>query len=124
MYSKTLLTQSYLDGFNVKTNFLKTYYQRNDLIWQEGLLADFLQKKVFDKWLRRFVIHSANILSEKFVFDKLIKIYGDLLIWPGTQNFIFEFSNIASLFVALLLPFILLFLTLFLNYIFITFPLI
>ena len=85
---------------------------------------DFLQKKVFDKWLRRFVVHSTNILSEKFMFDKLIKVYGDLVVWPGTQNFIFEFSNIASLFTALLLPFILLFLTLFLNYIFIIFPLI
>jgi hypothetical protein len=124
MYSKTPIIQLYLDKFNWRTNFLKTYYQRNDLIWQEGLLTDFLQKKVFDKWLRRFVIHSANILSEKFMFDKLIKVYGDLVIWPGTQNFIFEFSNIASLFIALLLPFILLFLTLFLNYIFVVFPLI
>ena len=80
MHTKSLIIQAYLDLFNYKTNFLKTYYQRNDLIWQEGLLADFLQKKVFDTWLRRFVIHSTNILSEKFMFDKLIKVYGDLII--------------------------------------------
>ena len=85
---------------------------------------DFLQKKVLDKWLRRFLIHSANILSERFIFDKLIKVYGDLLIWPSTFNSIFEFKNVASVFTVTLLPLLLVFLLTLLNYVLIIIPLI
>ena len=32
-----------------KLTFLPLYYRINDLMWQDGLLIDFLQKKVADK---------------------------------------------------------------------------
>ena len=34
--------------FLLKTRFLFNYYLLNELIWQEGLLVDFLQKKSTD----------------------------------------------------------------------------
>ena len=40
-----LTTANYVD----KLTFLPLYYRINDLMWQDGLLIDFLQKKVADK---------------------------------------------------------------------------
>lgn len=115
-YLKTPIVSAKLDSFLTNTSYLKSYYLRSDLLWQEGLLMDFLQKKVLDKWVRRFLIHSANILSERFIFDKLIKVYGDFVVWAGTQKNIFEFTNVASLLTVAILPLLLVFLLLFLNY--------
>ena len=115
-YLKTPIVSTKLDSFLANTSYLKSYYLRNDLLWQEGMLIDFLQKKVLDKWIRRFLIHSAHILSERFIFDKLIKVYGDFVLWVGTQKNIFEFTNVASLLVIAVLPLLLIFLLLFLNY--------
>jgi hypothetical protein len=32
----------------VRLNIIAPFYRLNDLIWQEGLLIDFLQKKITD----------------------------------------------------------------------------
>jgi len=94
-FKKTFFTELLLN-FLSKTVFVRDYYILNDLIWQDGFLIDFLQKKVIDKWLRRFVIYSGYIYSERLVFDFVIKFYIDFVIWAGHYYSIFEFSNTAS----------------------------
>jgi len=86
-----------LSSFFEKTLFIKRYYLINDLMWQDGFLIDFLQKKVLDKWTRRFLILSAYLFNERLVFDALIKFYLDLVLWVGHRFVIFEFTNVASL---------------------------
>ena len=100
------LNQTFLS----RTIFIPKYYEQNDLLWQEGFFLDFVQKKVLDKWIRRFVLHSTNLFSENFIFDYVVRFYIDLIVWSGTKTFIFEFTNISSLFLATLLPFIFIFL--------------
>lgn len=83
---------------NVSDNFffLKRYYRLNDLIWQDGFLIDFLQKKVVDKWVRTFVIHSGYLFSERFLFDIVVRFYIDFIIWPLYSYSLYEFNNVAS----------------------------
>lgn len=56
-------------------NDLLTYWNRVELIWQENLLIDFLQKKILDIWLKKFVTVSANIFNERLLFDVIYRIY-------------------------------------------------
>jgi hypothetical protein len=76
--------------------FLQNYFQLNEIIWQEGLLIDFLQKKITDNWLKKFVIYSANLFNERSLFEKIVKFYLDLVIWPMHKIFIFEFNNVGN----------------------------
>lgn len=86
-----------LNNFLKKTFYLNNFILINEIIWQEGLLIDFLQKKITDNWLKKFVIYSANLFNERLVFDKIIKIYLNYLIWPMHKIFIFEFNNVSNL---------------------------
>ncbi len=86
----------YVNIFLNKTYFIVNYYILNELIWQEGLLLDFLQKKSTDVWIKKFLIFSAYLFSERFLFDKIIRFYLDLIIWPAHKLFIFEFNNVSS----------------------------
>jgi hypothetical protein len=92
----SILRNMLLVGFLNKTFFLSNFFLLNELIWQEGLLIDFLQKKVVDNWIRKFLIYSANLFNERLVFDVLIRFYLDLLIWPMHKFFIFEFNNVGG----------------------------
>lgn len=85
-----------LTSFFIYNHFWYNYFSLNELIWQEGLLIDFLQKKITDNWLRKFVIYSANLFNERLVFDRVIRFYLDLLIWPMHKFFIFEFNNVSG----------------------------
>lgn len=97
-------------GFLVRTYFLFNYFLLNELIWQEGLLIDFLQKKVADNWVKKFLIYSAYLFNERLVFDRVIRFYLDLIIWPLHKLFVFDLNNVSSvLFVNLFLFFIFLF---------------
>lgn len=88
--------------YEVLTDFIKNfyfitnYYALNELIWQEGFLIDFLQKKIADNWIKKFLIYSAYLFNERLVFDKVIKFYLDLIIWPFHKLSIFEFNNVAN----------------------------
>jgi hypothetical protein len=95
-FSISLLKTNFLNNFLIKTHFLFNYYLFNELIWEEGFLFDFLQKKIVDNWLKKFVICSANLFSERLVFDKVIRFYLDLLIWPMHKMFVFEFNNVSG----------------------------
>ena len=106
-----------IDNFLLKTYFLKKYYILNDLIWQDGFLIDFLQKKVVDKWTRNFLILSSYLFNERLVFDIVIKFYLDLVLWSGHRFMIFEFSSVASMLFITLFTMVLIFLLIILVYI-------
>lgn len=117
--SKKLLINS-LDQLLTKTSFTDSYYRRNENLWQDGFLIDFLQKKVVDKWTRKFLIVSAYLFNERVVFDRIIRAYLDLVVWSGNKIVIFEFNNVASTLFTIVLLLVLLFLVLSLSYWFIT----
>ena len=78
------------------STFLRGYYRLNDLLWQDGFLFDFLQKKIVDKWVRTFVIYSGYLFNERFVFDLVVRFYIDFVVWPGYSISLYEFNSVAS----------------------------
>lgn len=80
----------------VSTVFFRQYYRMNDLLWQEGFFIDFVQKKSMDKFLKKFLIFSAYTFSERYVFDRVVKFYTDLIVWFLNQQSIYGFNNIAN----------------------------
>jgi len=93
---KSNLSNELISGFLEKTVFLRNYFIINDLIWQDGFLIDFLQKKVVDKWMRKFLIYSSYLFNERLVFDYVVRFFIDLIVWPGHKNNIFEFNNVSN----------------------------
>ena len=100
--------------------FLIKYYHRNDLIWVDGFLLDFLQKKSIDLWLRKFVIYNGFIFSERLVFDYVVRVYLDNLLWPLHHVSILESSNVLEMLSSIIFFYFLLFtlLALFVLFIF------
>ena len=103
LYSHLLLQKTRLKLWNLFLEtltdnffFLKKYYRLNDLIWQDGFLIDFLQKKVADRWVRTFIIYSGYLFSERFLFDFVVRFYIDLIIWPTYNNSLYEFSSVSA----------------------------
>lgn len=90
-----ILSKLVLDGTLSRLKALPTYYRLNDLMWQDGLLIDFLQKKVVDKWIRRFLVITSYLFSERVLFTFVVRFYTDTVIWPSNLFSIFEFSNIS-----------------------------
>ena len=83
--------------FVFKSSFLKVYYIRSENLWNDGFLFDFLQKKTADAWIRRFVIYTGFLFSERLVFDYIVRLYLDNLIWPLHNISIFETSNVSEM---------------------------
>ena len=103
-----------------KTIFVEKYYIRNEYIWQDGFLFDFLQKKTADLWVRQFVIYTGFLFSERFIFENIVRLYLDYLIWPSHMFSIFETNNVSDmlntmiyLYVSLFLLYISLFIVIF-----------
>lgn len=88
---------SFWNMFIFKSSFLQTYYTRSENVWNDGFLFDFLQKKTADAWIRRFVIYTGFLFSERLVFDYVVRIYLDNLIWPLHSISIFETSNVSEM---------------------------
>lgn len=97
--------------FNHSTKLLPSYYSTNEKIWLEGLLVDWLQKSIFDKWVTRFLIHSSYLFSERVMFDFVVRFYIDYIIWPTHKFSIFDFRSVSNLLAFLLVFIMLLFLT-------------
>jgi hypothetical protein len=76
-----------------KSVFINKYYKRNELVWVDGFLLDFLQKKSADLWLRKFVIYTGFLFSERLVFDYVVRLYLDNLIWPMHHFGVLESEN-------------------------------
>lgn len=96
IYNLRSIYNEYVNIFIIKSYFLINYYFLNELIWQEGLLIDFLQKKFADNWTKNFLIYSAYLFNERLVYDKIIRFYLNLIVWPMHKFFIFEFNNVAN----------------------------
>jgi len=92
----SLAKQAFVERLLSDLIFLKRYYRLNDLIWQDGMLIDFLQKKVVDRWVRTFVIYSGYLFNERVVFDFVVRFYIDYIIWPTYRTSIYEFNNVAA----------------------------
>lgn len=119
--SKSNLINTVLTNFLESFIFLRNYYILNDLIWQDGFLIDFLQKKVADKWMRKFLIYSAYLFNERLVFDYVVRFYIDLIVWPTYRINIYEFNNVSSTLLVTLFLLIVLFLIFSLVYLSILF---
>ena len=97
-----LLTQTqliivlYPTNLPKKLNWLPTYYQHNENLWVDGFLFDFLQKKTIDLWVRQWVIYTGFLFSERLVFDLIVRIILDNVIWPLHNRNIFETSNVSE----------------------------
>lgn len=90
------LIVSFWDKSLTYWNFISNYYLRNELIWQDGFLFDFLQKKTLDMWMRKFLIFTGFLFSERLVFESVVRLYLDNLIWTLHNSQSFEYTNIAE----------------------------
>jgi len=97
LFKKNGVAYNTWDNFIQKSSFITVYYSRNENMWGDGFLFDFLQKKTADAWVRRFVIYTGFLFSERLVFDSVVRLYLDNLIWPGHSNSIFEVSNVSEM---------------------------
>ena len=79
------------------SSFLKNWYKLSDLIWQEGFLVDFTQKKIIDKWIRKFLTHSSYLFNERVLFDLIIKIYINFITGSLVANTWYETKQLSSL---------------------------
>ena len=70
---------------------------------------DFLQKKVADCWVRRFLIGASYLFSERLVFDTVVRFYLDTIIRALHHFSIFEFNNTANTLFAVICLFVLFF---------------
>ena len=102
--------------FNLNFFFLPRYYKINNLMWQDGFLIDFLQKKVADRWVRTFVIFSGYLFNERWLFDLVVRLYIDLIIWPTYKVSLYEFNSVAPTITNTLLLLILLVIIIYLYY--------
>ena len=94
------------------SNSIPVFYRLNDLLWQDGLIIDFLQKKVADKWIRRFLVYSSYLVSERIIFEVVVRFYIDFVVWPASMKSVFDFVNVSltlSFLVGTLLAVVLLF---------------
>ena len=110
-----------LNSLLFRTEPLVDYYRINDLLWQDGLLIDFVQKKITDKWVRKFLVSSSYLFSERVLFTFVVKFYNDLVIWSSTVSTIFEFSNISLMLHFTLTALLALLVSLNLGYLFVIF---
>jgi len=79
------------------SNFLNIYYKRSDNIWNDGFLFDFLQKKTIDALIRQYVIFTGFLFSERLVFDYIIRVYNDILIWNLQNKNLINISNTSTM---------------------------
>jgi hypothetical protein len=96
-YNLIKIKSLFLIFFVNRSYFITNYYSLNELIWQEGLLIDFLQKKIADNWIKKFLIYSSYLFNEKLLFDKIIRFFLNLIIWPAHKLSIFDFNNTANI---------------------------
>lgn len=99
-----------------KLNLLPTYYLRSELVWQDGFLFDFLQKKTADAWVRRFVIYTGFLFSERLVFDTIVYIYINNIINLAHNTFTFESSSVSEMLNTLIFTILTLFLITFMFF--------
>jgi len=95
--SLTQLSRLLFFNLTLKTSFIPVYYRRSELVWLDGFLFDFLQKKSTDTWLRKFVVNTGYIFSERMVFDQVVRVYLDNVIWPLHYIGALETDNVSEM---------------------------
>ena len=98
-----------VDNLLNSITFLPTYYLRSYNIWQDGLLFDFLQKKSSDLWVRKFVIYTGFLFSERIFLTSVISLYIDNLIKPLREYSYTELRSISNILNTILYLYLLLF---------------
>lgn len=93
------------------TLFLSRYYRLSNLVWHDGFLIDFVQKKSVDKVIRKFLIIAGYLFSDRLVFDRVVKFYSDTVLWLSHRQSIYDFNNIANTIFVLMFVIVILFLT-------------
>lgn len=121
LFKIELFIFSLSESFTIKTTFLVSFYKKNELIWQEGLLIDFLQKKSFDNWVKKFLIYSSYLFNEKLIFDKIVKFFINLIISPFQRFFLFESISVSNFFLINIIFYFLIFFLLILLFLFFQF---
>jgi len=102
-YQRFLVTFLFFFNNSLSTiNFLPLFYARNNLLWADGFLIDFLQKKSIDLLTRKFFLFTGFLFSERFIFELVLKLYLDTLVWPLHAISIFEVANTIELLSSLL----------------------
>ena len=48
--------------------------------------------------MRKFLIVSSYLFSERVLFTFVVKFYNDLVIWPSTHVNLFELPNVSLMF--------------------------
>lgn len=66
-------------------------------MWVDGFLIDFLQKKSADIFVRKFVIFTGFLFSERLAFDYVVRIYIDNLTLPLQTLGSIEVDNVSSM---------------------------
>jgi len=61
-----------------------------------------------DKFVRKFLIHTIYLFNERVIFDKLIRIYSDIILFISNNKTIYDFNNVANMLLMLLFVIILL----------------
>lgn len=84
-------------NFIKKISFLEKYFQRNYLIWNDSFLIDFAQKKSTDLWIRKFVILTAFLFSDRYLFENIVGLYKNYFISILNLNSSFEVDNPLSM---------------------------
>lgn len=97
LFSVNIFCTNVLRSFLAQILFLPKFYQTSDLIWQEGLLIDFLQKKLIDNWTKKFLIRTAYLFNERLVFEKITNFFLNLLIWPLHARSFFDIRAVANM---------------------------
>lgn len=106
LVSKLSTVLNFIVGYILsRTSFLTLYYTRSELLWGDGFLFDFLQKKTLDSWLRQYVIYTGFLFSERLVFELVIRVYNDLIIWNFHYKSLFDASNPATVLLNILFLF-------------------
>ena len=90
-------TTDTLNTLNQSLTFLPDYYRMNEKIWLEGLLVDWLQKSIFDKWVKRFLIHSSYLFNERVMFDLVVRFYIDYVIGFSHSFSIWNVKSVSSI---------------------------
>lgn len=110
------LCESLILNLVKKTKALPVFYKRSELIWNDGFLIDFLQKKTTDLWLRKFVVFTGFLFSERFAFEAVVNLYSNNFIWSAHNISIFETNNVSEMLTTVITTVFLLLLAFYLFY--------
>jgi len=91
-----VISKFFLQNIIIKSAFIIIYNKRNENLWGDGFIFDFLQKKTIDIWIRKFLIYTGFLFSERSLFDIIIKFYSDNIIWFFHKFSIFETNNVSE----------------------------